>query len=361
MIATTPSRKTEVAAESGDSPTSGPLMEIQALEVRFPGNRGPVTVIDQVDLAINHGEILGLVGESGCGKSMLARSILGLVPTPGKITGGRILFERDDLLNMSTQAMRQIRGDRIAIVLQEPMTSLDPVFTVGNQITEVLATHRPEMTRHERRARAIQMMEQVGIQFPANRLSQYPHELSGGIRQRVMIAIALICGDVRLLVADEPTTALDVTIQAQILELFVQLQAKHSMAMLLITHDLSVIAQTAHRVAVMYAGRIVEVAGAVPLFDGPLHPYTRGLMHSLPRAGARPRKSRMAAIPGTVPNLADLPPGCPFFDRCAHRADDLCLETMPVLEQAARGHWVRCHRWRDLAPYEPPSPQTAAS
>ena len=357
MIGTATMSNTEDPA--GQS--SEPLMQIQELEVRFPGDHGPVTVIDKVNLTIGNGEILGLVGESGCGKSMLARSIMRLVPAPGKITGGRIIFEGSDLLAMDEAAVRRIRGDRIAIILQEPMTSLNPVFTIGNQITEVLATHRPDMKSAERRTAAINMMERIGIQFPAHRFTQYPHELSGGIRQRVMIAIALICGNVRLLVADEPTTALDVTIQAQILELFVNLQAEHRMGLLLITHDLSVIAQTAHRVAVMYAGRLLEIADVAPLFDNPLHPYTRGLMQSLPRAGTRPRKSHLTAIPGTVPNLADLPLGCAFFDRCPHRQDEPCLDTMPPLEEAASGHWVRCHRWRDIPGFEPPSPTTVVS
>jgi len=251
--------------------------------------------------------------------------------------------------------MQQIRGNKIAIILQEPMTSLNPVFTIGDQITEVLATHRPEMKRADRRKRAIDMMERIGIQMPENRFNQYPHELSGGIRQRVMIAIALICGNVRLLVADEPTTALDVTIQAQILELFIELQSENHMALLLITHDLGVIAQTAHRVAVMYAGQLVEIAEVQTLFDNPLHPYTRGLMTSLPRTGVRPRKTHMPTIPGTVPNLANLPPGCNFYDRCEHAQADRCLETMPRLEEAVSGHWVRCHRWVDMEMFELPS------
>ncbi|MHA1555074.1 MAG: ABC transporter ATP-binding protein [Alphaproteobacteria bacterium] len=337
--------------------TSSPVLDIQGLEVRFPGEGGPVTVIDKVDLTIGTGEILGLVGESGCGKSMLARSIMRLIPVSGRITDGRIFFEGQDLLAMDERDMRRIRGDRIAIILQEPMTSLNPVFTVGNQITEVLRTHRPDLKPKERKARAIEMMDRIGIQFPAHRFSQYPHELSGGIRQRVMIAIALIGGNVGLLVADEPTTALDVTIQAQILELFVRLQAEHRMALLLITHDLSVVAQTAHRVAVMYAGRLVEIADVVSLFEQPLHPYTFGLMNSLPRPGHRARKSHMDTIPGTVPNLANLPPGCPFFDRCEHRQEEPCHDMMPQLEETDTGHWVRCHRWRDISP---PSPTSVA-
>ncbi len=337
---------------SDDSRAGENLLEIVKLEVRFPDNTGPVTVIDNLDITIGHGEILGLVGESGCGKSMLARSILGLVPPPGKVTKGKIVLDGVDLLTTDEATMQDIRGNKVSIILQEPMTSLNPVFTIGNQMAEVLAIHCPDMKRRERRARSVEMMERIGIQYPENRYDQYPHELSGGIRQRVMIAIALICGNVRLLVADEPTTALDVTIQAQILELFVKLQAETQMALLLITHDLGVIAQTAHRVAVMYAGRLVEISDVGRLFEKPLHPYTRGLMYSLPRAGARPRKSHMPAIPGTVPNLADLPPGCPFYDRCEYRQQQPCREAMPQLEQVDRGRWVRCHRWHELPQFE---------
>lgn len=344
-----------------DDTQSEPLMDIQELEVVFPGPNGPVTVIDKLSISIRHGEILGLVGESGCGKSMLARAIMGLVPSPGKVSAGQIIFEGADLLTMAEPEMQQIRGNKISIILQEPMTSLNPVFTIGNQITEVLAKHRPEMKRAGRRKRAVEMMARIGIQLPDNRFDQYPHELSGGIRQRVMITIALICGNVRLLVADEPTTALDVTIQAQILELFIELQSENQMALLLITHDLGVIAQTAHRVAVMYAGRLVEVADVETLFESPLHPYTHGLLTSLPRTGTRPRKSHMPAIPGTVPNIADLPPGCAFFDRCQHGIKEICQNVVPQLDEVVGGHWVRCPRWDELEPFELPSLTQEAS
>ena len=332
------------------------MIEIQNLEVQFPGDSGPITVIDDLSLSISKGEILGLVGESGCGKSLLAKSIMRLVPAPGKITAGRIFFNGDDLLSMDESEIQRIRGNQISIILQEPMTSLNPVFTVGNQITEVLAIHRPEMKKNERRQRALDVMKRVGIESPDLRFDQYPHELSGGIRQRVLISIALICGDVQLLVADEPTTALDVTIQAQILDLFVQLQAEHQMALLLITHDLSVIAQTAHRVAVMYAGRLVEIADVAPLFENPLHPYTRGLMRSLPQIETRPRKSHLPTIPGTVPNLADLPAGCPFFDRCEYGREEACTSTVPRLEEVSDGHWVRCHLWREIPRFASATP-----
>ncbi len=334
---------------------TGPVLEIRDLHVRFPGDRGPVAIIDSLDLSIAKGEILGLVGESGCGKTMLARAILRLIPPPGRATGGKILFDGVDLLGLDHENMRLIRGDKIAIVLQEPMTSLNPALKIGDQIGEVLKAHRPHLGGAERMALTLDLLEQVGIQMASQRLVQYPHELSGGIRQRVVIAMALICGDVRLLIADEPTTALDVTIQAQILELFTRLQAERRMAVLLITHDLGVIAQTAHRVAVMYAGRIVEIAEVNQLFDSPGHPYTRGLLQSLPRRGVGLPKSHLPAIAGSVPNLANLPGGCSFYDRCPHRLEDRCQATVPALEETRPGNWVRCHRWRELPAFELPA------
>jgi peptide/nickel transport system ATP-binding protein len=325
-----------------------PVLEIHGLEVRFPGRQVPLTVINSLDLAIAKGEILGLVGESGCGKTMLARSILRLIPPQGRATGGRIAFDGVDLLALHHEDMRLIRGDKIAIVLQEPMTSLNPALRIGDQISEVLKAHRPQIGRAERMKLALDLLEQVGIQMAPQRLNQYPHELSGGIRQRVVIAMALVCGDVRLLIADEPTTALDVTIQAQILDLFTRLQAERRMAILLITHDLSVIAQTAHRVAVMYAGRIVEIAEVNHLFETPRHPYTRGLLLSLPRRGTGTPKSHLPAIAGSVPTLSNLAKGCRFFDRCPHAVQDRCRSSEPALEEAGPGNWVRCHRWREL-------------
>jgi peptide/nickel transport system ATP-binding protein len=332
-----------------------PALEICGLQVRFPSDQGPVSVIDGVDLSIAKGEILGLVGESGCGKTMLARSILRLIPPPGRVTGGKIMFDGVDLLGLNHERMRLIRGDKIAIVLQEPMTSLNPALRIGDQITEVLKAHRPLLSQAERNALASDLLEQVGIQMASQRLTQYPHELSGGIRQRVVIAMALICGDVRLLIADEPTTALDVTIQAQILELFTRLQAERRMAVLLITHDLGVIAQTAHRVAVMYAGRIVEIAEVNQLFDSPRHPYTRGLLLSLPRRGVGLPKSHLPAIAGSVPKLSNLPSGCSFYDRCPHHLEDRCQVSVPALEETRPGSWVRCHRWRELPAFELPA------
>ncbi|WP_407648214.1 ABC transporter ATP-binding protein [Devosia rhodophyticola] len=326
----------------------GPILDLAQVEVRFPSARGTFAVVDRVDLSVAHGEVLGLVGESGCGKSMLARSIMGLVPPPGVTTGGTMLFNGVDMVGLSKDERRRLRGDRIAVVPQEPMTSLNPTLRIGDQLTEVLRAHRPTMSSDERRARALVVMEQVGIQFAEQRLSQYPHELSGGIRQRVMIAMALICGGVELLIADEPTTALDVTIQAQILELFMQLQSEQKMAVILITHDLAVIAQTAHRVAVMYAGNIVELAPVLDLFDVPRHPYTRGLLESMPRRGISASKTHLATISGSVPDPSNPPAGCRFFDRCQFAVKGTCDAENPALEQITEDRWVRCFRWREL-------------
>jgi len=332
-----------------------PLLRLSQIDVRFPSEQGSFSVVDRVDLDIGSGEVLGLVGESGCGKSMLARSILGLVPSPGKTVGGTVQFDGLDLLQLPASQLRRIRGDRIAVVPQEPMTSLNPTLKIGNQLTEVLRCHRPRMASAERKARAIDVMETVGIQFADQRLDQYPHELSGGIRQRVMIAMAMICERVELLIADEPTTALDVTIQAQILQLFNRVQQENGMSVLLITHDLAVIAQTAHRVAVMYAGAIVEIAPVVPLFESPLHPYTRGLLESLPRRGIGEPKSHLATIPGSVPNPAKLSGGCRFADRCSFAVVSICKNTIPPLEEVAPERWVRCHRWRELPAFQQPN------
>ncbi len=336
------------STQAEESETANPVLQLMQVEVTFPSPQGRFAVVNRVDLTVNQGEVLGLVGESGCGKSMLARTIMGLVPAPGKFVGGKIHFDGVELEALSPEARRRIRGDSIAVVPQEPMSALNPTLKIGDQLTEVLRAHRPQLTSTERRARALAAMERVGVQFAGQRLGQYPHELSGGIRQRVMVAMALICDNVRLLIADEPTTALDVTIQAQILELFIRLQSEQNMAIILITHDLAVVAQTAHRVAVMYAGSIVELSPVTDLFDTPLHPYSRGLLASLPRRGASKPKSKLPTIPGTVPNLANAPAGCRFIDRCPFAETGVCDTELPALEQAGNGRWVRCFRWREL-------------
>jgi oligopeptide/dipeptide ABC transporter ATP-binding protein len=313
------------------------LLEIAGLSTSFTTRSGIIRAVDNVSLSLRAGHVLGLVGESGCGKTITALSILNLVPPPGRITAGKILFEGRDLLTLSDVEMRKVRGARISMVFQEPMTALNPVFTVGNQISEVLTTHQ-NITEHEALARSIELLQSVGIPSPEKRVHEYPHQLSGGMRQRVMIAMAIACRP-SLVLADEPTTALDVTIQAHILELLARIQAEMGMAMVLVTHDLGLIAERAHEVAVMYAGRIVEKADTATLFAEPLHPYTRGLMASIPRPGEG-RRSRLRTIPGSVPRLSDLPQGCTFSPRCDIRIDQCSTE--PELVELRPGHLVRC-------------------
>jgi oligopeptide/dipeptide ABC transporter ATP-binding protein len=331
----------------GASPGS-PVLDVRDLSVAFRRRGGPVTVVRSVDLSIGTGEVVGLVGESGSGKSLFARAVLGTLPPQAMVTEGSMSFLGLDLRAMKPEALRGLRGDRVALVPQEPMTSLNPGLRIGRQLTEVLEVHRPELRSAERTSRAVEMLDLVGVTFPSERLGQFPHQLSGGIRQRVAIAMALICGRVELLIADEPTTALDVTIQAQILELFIRLQTLQRMSILLITHDLGVIAQTAQRVAVMYAGEIVEMAGVNQLFAAPHHPYTRGLLDSLPRAGGLARKSQLPAIVGNVPPLATKHTGCAFAERCT-AVIDRCRTEIPRLEAVNPSRAVRCHRWRELA------------
>jgi len=324
------------------------VLDVRGLSIAFRRPAGPIRVVRDVDLTVGHGEIVGLVGESGSGKSIFARAILGTLPRQAEVLTGEIGFVGSDLRHMPPSQVRHLRGDRMALVPQEPMTSLNPSLRIGRQLTEVLEVHRPEIRSAARTERAIEMLELVGVNFPGERLSQYPYQLSGGLRQRVAIAMALICGRVELLIADEPTTALDVTIQAQILDLFVRLQTKQKMSVLLITHDLGVIAQTAQRVAVMYAGEIVEMAGVDDLFATPRHPYTRGLLDSLPRAGGAARKAHLPSIEGAVPSPAEERRGCSFVNRCAFGVD-LCRQQQPQLESAGAGRSVRCHRWQELA------------
>ncbi len=318
-----------------------PLLEIQGLKTHFKSDDGWVHAVDGVDLRIDRGETVGLVGESGCGKSVTARTVLKLIDMPpGRIVAGRVRWKGQDLVPLPPQAMRAIRAKEIGIVFQEPMTSLNPVFTVGEQIAESLRLHEG-LSRRAARERAVQLLQLVRIPAPGLRVRDYPHQFSGGMRQRVMIAIALACRP-QLLIADEPTTALDVTIQAQILELLAQLKDELGMAMLLITHAMGVVAEVAQRVAVMYAGLIVEEAPVKALFAHPRHPYTQGLIRSIPRIDLdAARKTRLEAIPGTVPSLIDPPAGCRFAPRCRH-VTPACLQATPPLREAARGHRVAC-------------------
>ncbi|MDY6850698.1 MAG: ABC transporter ATP-binding protein [Thermodesulfobacteriota bacterium] len=303
--------------------------------------------VDGVSFNLNEGRTLGLVGESGCGKSVTALSIMRLVPSPpGRIEAGRILFEGRDLLALPEIEMRRLRGNKISMIFQEPMTSLNPVFTVGDQIGEVFRLHQG-MTRSQALSAAADMLHQVGIPAPRRRVREYPHQMSGGMRQRVMIAMALACRP-SLMVADEPTTALDVTIQAQILALMNQLQTEIKTAILLITHNLGVVAEMADHVAVMYTGRIVESAPVGRLFDQPSHPYTVGLLSSLPPAASQPVQENLVTIKGIVPSLLDLPSGCKFRDRCPD-AFEPCPHEEPPLFDLGGGHLVRCFKYREGA------------
>jgi len=317
------------------------ILEIIGLQTQFKTRQGLVKAVDGVDLTITCGETFGLVGESGCGKSVTALSILRLLPKPaGRIAGGRILFEGRDLAELSEAEIRKIRGNRISMIFQEPMTSLNPVYTIGFQIEEVLRRHRG-MPRVAACAEAARMLGLVGMPEPAARLDDYPHQLSGGMRQRAMIAMALACRPA-LMIADEPTTALDVTIQAQILDLIARLKQETGMSVLLITHDLGVVAEICRQVAVMYAGKVVESAEVGELFARPAHPYTVGLFNSLPHVGGR--GGVLKPIPGVVPSLVNLPSGCAFQERCFRRQDACRAE--PPWRDMAPGHRARC--WAPL-------------
>jgi oligopeptide/dipeptide ABC transporter ATP-binding protein len=326
-------------------PSGEPLLSVRNLSVGFQGERGLLQAVDKISFDVPRGRTIGLVGESGCGKSVTALSLLRLLPQPaGRILDGQVLFEGRDLVQLPLTEMHKIRGARIGMIFQEPMAALNPVQTIGRQLTEVYRLHL-DISPAEALRRSVEMMGKVGIPSPEIRAREYPHHLSGGMRQRVGIAMALACGP-QLLIADEPTTALDVTIQAQILALIEQLQKEMGLAVILITHDLGVIAETCEEVIVMYAGRIAEQAPVESLFARPRHPYTRGLLAAIPRL-ATPRKSRLTTIEGVVPTLRDLPAGCRFQNRCPY-AEPRCATSAPPLETTENRHQVACIRWREL-------------
>jgi peptide/nickel transport system ATP-binding protein len=323
----------------------GPVLAVRDLQVTFATDQGPLRAVGGISYSIDPGRTLGVVGESGCGKSVSALAVLGLVPPPGQVTGGTIRLGALDLTAMDEDALPAIRGERVSMIFQEPMTALNPVLTVGEQIAEAWALHRAG-TAAEAKEAALTMLERVRIPNPNERYASYPHQMSGGMRQRAMIAMALACGP-DLLIADEPTTALDVTIQAQIIELMMEIQAEFGMAIQFISHNLGVVSEIADDVMVMYAGHIVERATTEQIFGNPRHPYTRALMETIPRLGARAR--RLPAIRGTVPDLLDLPPGCSFSDRCP-LADEHCRQSAPDLIDKGGGHLAACFKAREDTP-----------
>lgn len=323
---------------------SEPLLRVINLTTHFETQEGCIRAVDGVDFTVGRGETLGVVGESGCGKTVLALSIMRLVPTPpGRIVAGSVFLDGTDLLALTREEMHKYLGRQIGMIFQEPMTSLNPVLKVGEQIAEAVRFHEG-LSRKEALNRAVEMLQLVGMAAPERRIRDYPHQLSGGMRQRVMIAMALACHP-RLMLADEPTTALDVTIQAQIIELIGRLKDEFGASVILISHDLGVIAEAAQSVAVMYAGKIVEQSGAPDLFSFPLHPYTVGLLLSLPRVDQAGNKDEyLKTIPGSVPPLYNLPPGCRFQERCL-KVMDICRSAEPVLKEERPGHWVRCWQY----------------
>ena len=329
--------------------TDAPVLSVTGLKTWFHTRDGIAKSVDGVDLEVQPGKVLGVVGESGCGKSVTALSIMRLIPPPGRIENGQVLFKGEDLLSLSPTEMAKLRGEHISMIFQDPGSSLNPVVTAGNQIAEMYEIHRQTAARANQ-DKAIEMLEKVGIPDPGQRASAYPHELSGGMAQRVMIAMALAC-EPQLLIADEPTTALDVTIQSQILELIRELQEQTRTAVILITHDLGVVAQMADRIAVTYAGEVVEESDVTNLFDEPRHPYTRQLLKSIPVLGAN--QDDLAVIPGRVPSLVDLPGGCRFAARCEARTEvglAACTESRPPLEAIGTGHKARCWMYLDNPP-----------
>lgn len=330
-----------------------PLLEVKNLKTYFYTEDGVVRAVDGVDFEVYPGEVLGIVGESGCGKSVTSLSIMRLIGIPGKIVEGEIVFDGKDLVKATEEEMMQVRGNRISMIFQQPQSALNPVFRAGDQISEVLNIHQ-DFGREAGRERAVELLKLVGIPEPERRADAFPHELSGGMSQRVMIAMALACVP-DLLIADEPTTALDVTIQAQILDLMRDMKTQLGSAMMLITHDLGVIAEMANRVVVMYAGEIVEQSPVASLFDKPLHPYTQGLIGSIPVLGEI--RDRLDVIPGSVPNLINLPQGCRFAPRCRARVENnltVCTDQHPALIDVAEGHKVRCWLYQDTEGHTAP-------
>ncbi|HXD12255.1 MAG TPA: ABC transporter ATP-binding protein [Anaerolineales bacterium] len=330
-----------------------PLLEVKGLKTYFYTEDGVVRAVDGVNFEVYPGEVLGIVGESGCGKSVTSLSIMRLISKPGRVDAGEILLDGENLLNLSEEEMTKVRGNRISMIFQQPQTALNPVFKVGDQLAEVLSVHQ-DLGKDAGWKRAVQLLKMVGVPDPERRVEAYPHELSGGMAQRVMIAMALACVP-ELLIADEPTTALDVTIQAQILDLMRDMRREMGTSVILITHDLGVVAEMAERVAVMYAGEVVEQTEVNALFDEPLHPYTQGLIGSIPILGEI--KEKLDVIPGSVPNLVNLPPGCRFAPRCQARfkhALTICTEVKPDLEEIKTGHFVRCWLYQNAEGHTAP-------
>jgi oligopeptide transport system ATP-binding protein len=329
--------------DSSTKPAAGLVLDVRGLQVAFPTRDGVVTALDGLSMQAAPGEIIGLVGESGCGKSTAALSFMRLIPKPGKITAGEIRIEDQDILTLNAAAMRSLRGPSVAMIFQDALTALDPRMPVGKQICEPLQLHQ-RLPARAAKARAIELLASVGIPSPERRFSQYPHEFSGGMRQRAMIALAISCNP-RLLLADEPTTALDVTVQRQILSLIARMRDETGAAIILITHDVGVVAEMCDQVIVMYAGRVVESGPTRKVFTSPTHPYTRGLLSSTLEL-ARDRSLPLTAIPGLPPELIHLPPGCAFAPRCS-RADSMCSQTRPELVAVAPGHQVACWHWQE--------------
>jgi oligopeptide/dipeptide ABC transporter ATP-binding protein len=318
------------------------LLQVEELKTYFYTFEGVAKAVDDVSFHLDKGEVLGIVGESGCGKSVTAQTIMRLIPVPpGRIVNGKIIFDDIDIVGLTMEKMRTIRGNRISMIFQEPMTSLNPVYTIGNQISEMFILHEGN-SKSEAWDRSIEMLMKVQIPAPEKRVHEYPHQLSGGMRQRAMIAMALACNP-EILIADEPTTALDVTIQAQILDLMIQLKEDYETAIIMITHDLGVIAEIAERVIVMYAGKVVEEGRTEAIFEDPKHPYTQGLLRSIPKLGDRSQhgRQRLKEISGMVPSLYELTPGCSFFPRCSV-AKGVCSEKIPEFKELDDGHYVRC-------------------